>query len=299
MADLAALHVVVDGGVDDAVALAVLVGSGTRMAQVVATEGSRPLDQTAATTARLMSGLGSPVPVRLGADAALSGPYPEGRDPFHGEDCFAGQSGLLPGAEVPSERWAPLDGPVFAAGALTVVAAAVLAGDAVGDVVWMGGSVAWGGNMTAAAEFNAWMDPAAADELFRRGYIKRMVPLDVTERCAFESGDIRRLQACSPAGALVGAAGAVLCGRDGNFVPHDAVTAAAFLRPELFSWKQREVRCETQGLVTRGETVVDRRPWSAAGATLVAEEVDVAGVKSLIFDAVAAGGYGTGSTARA
>lgn len=27
------------------------------------------------------------------------------------------------------------------------------------------------GNMTAAAEFNAWMDPAAADELFRKGYV--------------------------------------------------------------------------------------------------------------------------------
>lgn len=122
------LHVVVDGGIDDALALAVLIGAGTSVAQVIATEGSRPLGQTALTTARILFSFASTIPLRLGVASGLSGPYPQGRDPFHGDDCFAGLCDTLGAADQPEESWEPLDGPVLAAGALTVPAVAVAAG---------------------------------------------------------------------------------------------------------------------------------------------------------------------------
>jgi len=283
------LHVIVDGGVDDALALAVLIGDRVPLAQVIATEGSRSLEQTARTTARLVSSLGSSVPVRLGAASGLSGPYPEERDPFHGEDCFGGRSDLLRReADIGEETWLAITGPVLATGALTVVAQALRAGQSVGAITWMGGSVAYGGNMTATAEFNAWMDPVAADEVFRSGHLQRMVPLDVTMRCTWREADIRMLKSRSAAGTLVGCAAEALCLRDGSFVPHDAVAAAAIISPNLFAWVAREVRCETAGLLTTGETVVDRRPWRVSGPTLVAEEVDVDGVRDLILETVGA-----------
>jgi pyrimidine-specific ribonucleoside hydrolase len=281
------LHVVVDGGIDDALALAVLIGAGTSVAQVIATEGSRPLGQTALTTARILASFGSTIPVRLGVASGLSGPYPQGRDPFHGEDCFAGLCDTLGVADQPEESWEPLDGPVFATGALTVPAVAVAAGQLVGPITWMGGSGSYGGNMTATAEFNAWMDPEAVDDLCLSGHLATMIPLDVTMRCAFTEEDIQGLKDCSSAGALIGSAAGVLCGRDGSFVPHDGVAAAAVLSPELFGWAARRVRCERGGILTRGATVVDRRPKAELGSTLIAEDVDAGAVRKVIFEAVA------------
>lgn len=271
------LHVVVDGGIDDALALAVLIGAGVPAVQVFATEGSRPLEQTALTPARILACLGSAIPVRLGAASALTCPYPEGRDPFHGEDCFAGLCDTLPPAEQPTEPYGLLDGPILATGALTVPAAAVAAGEPVGVVTWMGGSVAHGGDMTASAEFNAWMDPDAVDRLGVSAHLRRMVPPDITMRFGWADEDIQILKRCSPAGALIGSAAEVLCWRDGFLVPHDAVVAAAVIDPGLFRWVPRRMRCETTGLLTRGETIVDRRPHTEPGPTLVAEDVDASG----------------------
>ena len=44
--------------------------------------------------------------------------------------------------------------------------------------------------MTAAAEFNAWMDPTAADDVLTSGVSMKMIPLDVTER--FEWSAVKR-----------------------------------------------------------------------------------------------------------
>lgn len=172
-------------------------------------------------------------------------------------------------------------------GALTVVAVAVAAGQNVGEVTWMGGSVAYGGNMTPAAEFNAWMDPVAADALLSGGRVTRMIPLDVTMKCSSTTRDVQALKACSPTGALVGTAAEALCARDGQFVLHDAVAVAAMLDPGLFERVPRNVRCETAGILTTGETLVDRHPWAEDPRILVAENIDPGQVKALIVDAVA------------
>jgi inosine-uridine nucleoside N-ribohydrolase len=281
------VHAVVDGGLDDALALSVLTGLGVPLAQVVATEGSVSLLTTATLTRRLLVTLGSPVPVRLGSSAGLRGPYPAGRDPFHGPDCFGGRAGSLAAAPAPAEPAAGFAGVVFCGGALTCVARAISAGAAITEVVWMGGAVAIGGNMTAAAEFNAWMDPPAADLVLASGLPVRMVPLDVTERFAWSGAELTALRAAGRAGSLLADAIGFLVDRDGSFVPHDAVTVLAMVAPELFRWEARQVRCETKGEHTCGATVVDRRPWSDPGAVLVAADADVTLVSGRILAAVA------------
>ena len=52
---------------------------------------------------------------------------------------------------------------------------ALNAGNPVTEIVWMGGAVACGGNMTPAAEFNAWLDPEAADLVLGSGARLSMV----------------------------------------------------------------------------------------------------------------------------
>jgi pyrimidine-specific ribonucleoside hydrolase len=280
------LHVVVDAGLDDALAIAVLVGSGVDIDQVVATEGSLARSATARATARWLATLGGGVPVRLGADRGVASPYPGGRDPFHGEDGFAGLVDTLRPAAEPTEPWSELQGTVLCTGALTVVAEALRRGHDLDRVVWMGGSVACGGNMTAAAEFNAWMDPAAADAVLTAGVARAMVPLDLTRRFAWGEAEVASVRAAAPvAGLLADALGAVRR-RDGTVVPHDAVAAVALLEPDLFAWSTRSVRCETTGAVTRGATVVDRRRAPLDGGVAVAEDVDVPRVTDRILAAL-------------
>jgi inosine-uridine nucleoside N-ribohydrolase len=281
------VHVIVDGGLDDALALAVLVGLSVPLSQVIATEGSVDLATTALATQRLMVTLGSADPVRLGSDSAMTGAYPTGRDPFHGADAFGGQVTLLAPASVPDQHARDLDGTVFCAGALTCVAQAIQVGRPIGEVVWMGGAVAIGGNMTAAAEFNAWMDPIAADLVFASGVSMKMIPLDVTERFEWSAPEIQTLRGGGKVGNVLADAIGYVQERDGVFVPHDAVTAIALTSPELFTWTPRQVRCETKGEFTTGETVVDRRAGGSPGHVLVAEDADIPEVSARILKVVA------------
>jgi pyrimidine-specific ribonucleoside hydrolase len=143
------------------------------------------------------------------------------------------------------------------------VARALQDGSAIAEVVWMGGTVAVGGNMTAAAELNAWMDPTAADDVLTSGVDVKMIPLDLTERFEWSDGEVEALRSAGRAGKLLARAIRYVQERDGVFVPHDAVAAIALTSPEQFGWSPRLVRCETRGEFTTGETVVDRRSWAA------------------------------------
>ena len=281
------VHVIVDGGLDDALALAVLVGLDVPLSQVIATEGSIDLITTALATRRLMVTLGSTDPVRLGSDRALTAAYPAERDPMHDVDAFGGQVASLAPASPPDEHAGGLDSTVFCTGALTWVAQAIQRGRSIAELVWMGGAVAVGGNMTAAAEFNAWMDPTASDDVLASGVSMKMIPLDMTERFEWSAGEIKTLRGAGRAGNLLADAISYVQERDGIFVPHDAVTAIALTSPELFGWTPRQVRCETKGEFTTGETLVDRRPWGSPGRVLVSGDVDVPEVTSRILSAVA------------
>ena len=90
----------------------------------------------------------------------------------------------------------------------------------------------------------------------------------------------------SPLGALYAEAINFVHDRDGSFTPHDAVAAISLVAPDLFAWHAYPVRCETSGIFTTGETVVDRRHRTEDSCTLVAEDIDVLKVNSRIISAV-------------
>ncbi|MDA8296569.1 MAG: nucleoside hydrolase [Actinomycetota bacterium] len=184
---------------------------------------------------------------------------------------------------------------------MTVVAKALRRRDPITSLVWMGGAVAAGGNMTAAAEFDAWMDPAAADEVLTSGLPVAMVPLDLTASCRWSREDLAALAALGPVGALLSRPVGALCARDGGFVPHDAVTAIALLEPARLSWSERHVCCERAGSVTTGATVVDRRHHAPPPNARLAEGCDPVEIRAAIFAAIAklAGGASPGAPSSA
>ena len=281
--------VVCDPGVDDFLGLLVMTGAGSPPRAVLATGGNVSSDLAYRNAAGTMALLGLDCPVAKGVDSGLVAPYPDMGDPFHGSDGLGGTASHLPAVSPSKDIPAPIpliEGSILATGALTVVAEALNAGNSITDIVWMGGAVACGGNMTPAAEFNAWLDPEATALVLASDVPLSMIPLDVTRQIRLTPDDLAVMAQLGEVAALAARACSHFHNQGNSMVPHDAVAVVANLQPELFRWEEHWVRCELDGRWTRGMTVVDRRPHGEPGSVRVALEVDWVSVKERIFEAL-------------
>ena len=129
----------------------------------------------------------------------------------------------------------------------------------------MGGAIGEG-NTTASAEFNIWADPEAAAIVFGAGRPVTMIGLDVTHQAIVTSADAQRMAALGTRTGRVFADLLEFFGRfhrerygwDGSPI-HDAVAVAHVAVPGLVETEACRVDVETDGELTRGRTVVDRR----------------------------------------
>ncbi len=132
------------------------------------------------------------------------------------------------------------------------------------EIVLMGGGFFEGGNTTPAAEFNIYVDPHAADVVFRSGVPIVMMPLDVTHRALILRRHLERFRVM---GTPVGEAVHGLLdfferydieryGGEGGPL-HDPCVIAWLLRPEIFTGKDCAVQIETGSELTMGMTVID------------------------------------------
>ena len=160
------------------------------------------------------------------------------------------------------------------------------------QIVLMGGGFFEGGNITPAAEFNIYVDPHAADVVFRSGIPLVMMPLDVTHKALTTS---KRIDAFRKLGSRVGIATAEMLefferfdegkyGTDGGPL-HDPCVIAYLLEPELFKGRECNVVVETQSELTMGMTVVDwwgvtKRPKNAT----VMRDIDHDGFFALLVE---------------
>jgi inosine-uridine nucleoside N-ribohydrolase len=290
----------VDTGIDDALAIALAVRDPrVHLEAVVTVAGNVGLDRTTRNSLRVLDWLGATrVPVYAGAEAPLSGPL---REASH-SDAEDG----LGGARLPqSARAAAPDGVKFLCarllaepGALTLVCTAPLTNlalavrleprivDCVREVVVMGGAARVPGNVTPVAEFNVYADPAAAARVFDQPWPICMVGLDVTERVRFTRGDLERVSASPAATAvLVRELCRHLFDNRGvqSMALHDPLALAVAVQPDLVETVARDVRVETRGEHTLGQTVVD---WRAAAPTLrtrVCTNVDADRARAYFF----------------
>lgn len=153
-------------------------------------------------------------------------------------------------------------------GPLTNVALALIAcpelGEKVEQIVIMGGSAFYSGNMSPVAEFNVWMDPEAAGVVFTSGISTVMVGLNVTEKIGFTKEDFSALkEKTDPLGSFVYLS--VIRWLDylertrnvHECYLHDALAVAYLLDKRLMATEIACVTVETNGTLTRGQTVVD------------------------------------------
>jgi len=164
------------------------------------------------------------------------------------------------------------------------------------ELVLMGGASRALGNMTAAAEFNIYVDPHAADLALASGIPVTMVPLDLTHQVLTGPARLAPLAAlpnrCGRAVAeLLGPGAAQRSARfAGPGLPlHDPCVIAWLLAPELFDGDTVNVAVETASPLTLGMTVVDwcgrsGRPVNAR----VLHGIDADGFYALLTDRLAA-----------
>jgi len=165
----------------------------------------------------------------------------------------------------------------------------------VSEIVLMGGAYFEVGNVTPAAEFNIYVDPQAANIVFKSGVPITVMPLDVTHKALVtpERNNAFRTLA-TPVGIAVarmtdfferfdkekyGSEGAPL---------HDPCVTAYLLAPELFSGRHINVEIETHSELTMGMTVADW--WGVSGrranATFMGD-IDADGFFSLLTERLA------------
>ena len=132
------------------------------------------------------------------------------------------------------------------------------------EIILMGGAYFEVGNITPAAEFNIYVDPEAADIVFKSGAPIVVMPLDVTHKALVTKA---RNDAFRAIGTPVGIAIAQMTefferfdkdkyGSEGAPL-HDPCVTAYLIQPDLFKGRHINVEIETNSDLTRGMTVAD------------------------------------------
>ncbi|MFY0595865.1 MAG: nucleoside hydrolase [Cognatishimia sp.] len=167
--------------------------------------------------------------------------------------------------------------------------------DRVQEIVMMGGAYFEVGNITPAAEFNIYVDPEAADIIFKSGRPITVMPLDVTHKALTTKTRVKAFR------DLKTDAGIALAdmldfferfdvekyGSEGGPL-HDPCVIAYLLRPDLFKGRHVNVQIETTSQLTLGMTVADY--WGVtdfAPNAMFMQDVDADGFFALLTERVA------------
>jgi purine nucleosidase len=294
-----------DPGIDDAVALLLALGSDEfEIVAITSAGGNVPPEVSFENICRILEHLQQKrwSPIGQGLPAAAQIP---GAQEIHGADGL-GNSHLpltrplkpLNAAELILKTISESPGQIsiVATAPLTNIAEALrltagsLAGKAsvaeeIQELVIMGGAIEVPGNVSPRAEFNIFMNPDAAREVFRSGAKITLLPLDVTQKVIFTPEHLERIrQSESPAATLLSCiiphsfkTHAQFEGIRGCYL-HDALAVAAVVQPSLFKSRRLFVDVETKGELTRGMTVADLRHRSRRKPNMdVVMEVDAGG----------------------
>ncbi|MCX5494008.1 nucleoside hydrolase [Kaistia dalseonensis] len=275
-----------DPGIDDSVAIAFAMGSGKLAIRAITTvSGNLTADRCADNATRVLDRFSAPaIPVAMGPLKPLVRPYP--RDPFsHGDDGL-GELRLAPSTRAIDPRFAPDlivetanaeggDLTILALGPLTNIALATIKDPdlprKVKELIIIGGAFGFQseGSTRAtgdnpASEWNIYVDPEAADIVFKAGFNLTALGLDVVTHSTIELGatDRKTLEAAAtPAAEFL--LGVVAFVERRGFKSYcgliDSLAVAAAIDPAFVTLEDIQVAVETQSSLTLGQTVVDRR----------------------------------------
>jgi purine nucleosidase len=297
-----------DPGPDDGVAILTALGSPLiEVLGVCAVAGNVPLHHTVRNVRKILElAERQDVRVSAGAETPLVRPLFTA-EYVHGETGFDGYDLPEPSMPIQPQHAAdfiveevmscpPRTVTICALGPLTNIAIALERDERIAgrleQIVWMGGALSEGGNVTPAAEFNCYVDPEAAARVLSSGAQVVMMPLDVTHKAHVTADRIQRFHSM---GNKVGPIFADLLTYAKQFdwqkygadrAPmHDPTTVVWLLKPELFSSLHVNVEIETASPLTTGMTVIDW--WGVTNRqknAYVVRDIDTDGFYDVIFE---------------
>jgi purine nucleosidase len=275
-----------DPGQDDAVAILLALASPElQVLAITAVAGNVPLALTTRNARILLELAGrQDVPVYAGAIRPMVRPLVtaenvHGKTGLDGPDLPEPTMALAPGDAVDfiirTLRERPAGSVTLCPlGPLTNIALALVRAPdiapRIAEIVLMGGGCFEGGNITPAAEFNIFVDPHAAEVVFKSGVPITMMPLDVTHQVLTTPTRIAAMRAIGNRSGEVVAQMLEFFERfdvakyqsDGGPL-HDPCVIAYLLRPEMFEGRHINVEIETRSELTMGMTVADW--WGVTG----------------------------------
>ncbi len=279
-----------DPGVDDALAIFLALSSPELQIEAITpVAGNVPLELTLPNALRLLQIAGrSDIPVAAGASQPLSRQLVTARY-AHGENGLGGVQFPEPTIKPVDEKAPELMRRIIrnSPGEITLIAIGPLTNLALAfredpelprmlkGIVLMGGSLSRG-NITPAAEFNMYVDPEAAQIVFRSGAPITMVGLDVTRKAVLSEENITVLErSATPVGRAAGQiTRAILehtrkAGYQTGPTMHDPLAVATVIDPSLVKLYDYQIEIETTGEFTAGATVgYDRAPLRRSAPAL-------------------------------
>ena len=302
----------VDAGIDDLVALLIAATAPElNLRGVMCVAGNVELRHVTRNTAKALAMLGrTDVPVSIGAAGPLSrrlrtaeethGPTGTGYASLRGEDPKLGATEFT---ALPASRYLaahvnrhPGELSVLALGPLTNLALAarerVDLANGLRETIWMGGTLADPGNTTATGEWNACVDPEAAEACLLGGVIDRIFPLDATQDLTVSLADLDGLPDSPLAGVVRDAIRFYVEfheateGLDGAYLHDPLALIGGLLRPDLVRWSDpMRLACDTGPDPATAGTI---RPVDDARPPLrVALALDPAPMKAELLDRLA------------
>ena len=268
----------VDTGTDDAIALiwSTLCKEKLDIKAYTTVAGNVPLEFTSVNTLNIIDTLGESTPVAIGQDKPL-------KKELKCAVCH-GETGLgdvkiqkatrgfynLSAVETIYDEAKKAGGKLqmLTVGPQTNLAVALTKypdlKDMIAHVTVMGGAV-HGGNMCLAGEFNMFVDPDAAKIVFNSGIPITMVGLDVTLKTEMPISAYEQTKKIDNKHAKMALdIFHFMVNRTEMFgddfegpIMHDALALAVLVNPSLVKTKKVYIDIETEGVLTRGMTVVD------------------------------------------
>jgi inosine-uridine nucleoside N-ribohydrolase len=265
-----------DPGHDDAIAILLALASPeVELVGVTTVAGNQTLDKTTRNALVTLEVAGrDDIRVAAGAGAPLSRELRTAAH-VHGESGLDGPELSEPQAQPVAEHAVDFLAEVIDGGTVLVPTAPLTnialllerhpeVRDRIEHIVWMGGAIGEG-NVTPAAEFNAFVDPEAADVVFASGIPITMIGLDVTHKALFTRAHAERLREAGRAGRFVAELSDFFqrfhersYGFEGSPI-HDAMAVAHVIDPTLVRTRKVNVAVETSSELCDGRTVVDLR----------------------------------------
>ena len=301
-----------DPGQDDAVAILLALGSpkDIDVLGITAVAGNVPLELTQKNARMICELAGRPdIPVFAGSKNPLAKRLVTAEH-VHGKTGLDGPT--LPDPTMPLQEKHAVDfiietlraqpaGSVTLCplGPLTNIASAFNQApdiiEKVQEIVLMGGAYFEVGNITPAAEFNIYVDPEAAEIVFKAGAPITVMPLDVTHKALVTKA---RNDAFRDLGTPVGIAVAEMTdfferydkekyGSAGAPL-HDPTVIAYLIKPKPFTGRFINVEIETKSVLTRGMTVADWwRVTDREPNAMFMGDIDADGFFTLLTDRLA------------